>query len=138
MKQVELFYENNINIMKNKYEAVEDVKISKGTFINGIFGELDNFDFTVDNGFISTDFTSEPRPNKICNSVGMWNIQEDMLLRKYINQYSGFTISYSIGRGPDSKTITRLVPFHKFDEVTVEMHQLQIENRQLCLAYQQD
>lgn len=122
ISQVELFYQNNDDVVKNKYKIGEDVKLSKGTFIHGIFGELENFDFTINNGFISTDFTSEPRPNKICNSVGMWNIQEDMLLKDYINQYSGFTISYSIGRGPESKTISKLIPYHKFDELTEEIN----------------
>ena len=41
-----------------------------------------------------------------------------MLLKDYINQYSGFTITYSIGRGPGSKTVSKLIPYHKFDEVT--------------------
>jgi len=122
INQVELFYSNEEDITKNKYNVGDDVKLSKGTFIHGIFGELDNFDFTINNGFISTDFTSEPRSNKICNSVGMWNIQEDMLLRDYINQYSGFTISYSIGRGPESKTISKLIPYHKFDEITEKIN----------------
>ena len=118
LHQVELFYQNNKNIEKTKYSVGDDVKLTKGTFIHGIFGELDNFDFTVDNGFIAVDFTEEPRKNKICNSVGIWNIKEDMLLKDYINQYSGFTISYSIGRGPESKTVSKLIPYHKFDEVT--------------------
>lgn len=122
LNQIELFYDNNVNIIKSKYNVGEDVKLLKGTFIHGIFGELDNFDFTVSNGFISVDFTAESRPNKICNSVGMWNIKEDMLLKEYINQYSGFTISYCIGRGPEAKTISKLVPYHKFDEVTEEIN----------------
>lgn len=122
INQVELFYSDKEEIIKNKYNVGDDVKLSKGTFIHGIFGELDNFDFTINNGFISTDFTSEPRSNKICNSVGMWNIQEDMLLKDYINQYSGFTISYSIGRGPESKTISKLIPYHRFDEVTEKIN----------------
>ena len=118
INQIQLFYDNNQHIEKNKYSINDDVKLSKGTFIHGIFGGLENFDFTINNGFISTDFTQEPRPNKICNSVGMWNIKEDILLKDYIYQYSGFTISYSIGRGPSSKTVSRLVPYHKFDELT--------------------
>lgn len=122
INQVELFYSNEEDITKNKYNVGDDVKLSKGTFIHGIFGELENFDFTINNGFISTDFTSEPRSNKICNSVGMWNIQEDMLLRDYINLYSGFTISYSIGRGPESKTISKLIPYHSFDEITEKIN----------------
>ena len=102
-KQVELFYSDNQEIVKTKYNIGDYVKLSKGTFIHGIFGELENFDFTINNGFIAVDFTDEPRENKICNSVGMWNIQEDILLKDYINEYSGFTITYSIGRGPDAK-----------------------------------
>ncbi len=122
LRQIDLFYDSSQKIIKNRYSINEDVKLKKGTFIHGIFGEIDNFDFTIENGFVSTDFTSKPRPNKICNSVGMWNIQNDMLLKEYINQYSGFTISYSIGRGPDSKTISKLVPYHKFDEITEEIN----------------
>lgn len=122
IKQIDLFYNDEIEIVKNKYNIGEEVKLSKGTFIHGIFGELENFDFTVENGFISTDFTTELRDNKICNSVGMWNIKDDMALKEYINQYSGFTISYSIGRGPESKTISELVPYHKFDEVTEKIN----------------
>lgn len=116
-KQIELFYEDH-NVDKNKYSVGEDVFLKKGTFMHGIFGELDNFDYTIRNGFISTDFTEEARANKICNSVGFWNIQEDILLKDYINDYSGFTITYTIGRGPEAKQVSELIPYHKFDEVT--------------------
>ena len=122
LKQIELFYDVDNQVTKNRYNIGDDVKLKNGTFIHGIFGELENFDFTIENGFISTDFTSEARPNKINNSVGMWNIQDDMMLKEYINQYSGFTISYSIGRGPGSKTISKLIPYHKFDEITEEIN----------------
>ena len=52
----------------------------------------------------------------------MWVINKKMSLREYIELYSGFTISYSIGRGPGSKTETKLIPYHKFDEVTEEIN----------------
>lgn len=122
INQLDLFYEENKDIIKNKYQIGDDVKLSKGTFIHGIFGGLDNFDFTLENGFISTDFTSEPRANKICNSVGMWNIKEDILLKDYINLYSGFTITYSIGRGPEALLKSELIPYHKFDEFTERLN----------------
>ena len=122
LNHIELFYDDKEIINKTKYSLGDDVKLKKGTFIHGIFGELDNFDFTIENGFISTDFTEEVRSNKICNSVGMWNINEDIMLKDYINQYSGFTISYSIGRGPNAKSFSKLVPYHKFDEVTEEIN----------------
>ncbi len=122
INQVDIFYDNSQRVNKTKYDVGDDVYLKKGTFIHGIFGNLENFDFTINNGFISTDFTDKPRPNKICNSVGMWNIKEDIYLKDYINLYSGFTISYSIGRGPDSKIISELIPFHKFDEITEKIN----------------
>ncbi len=118
LNQIELFYKDNKEIKKNKYKTGDYVKLSKGTLIHGIFGELENFDYVIENGFISTDFTDEQRNNKICNSVGFWNIKEDMLLKDYINLYSGFTITYTIGRGPDSKLVSDLISYHKFDEYT--------------------
>ena len=121
-EQVELFYKDNNDIIKNKYNVGDDVYLKKGTFIHGIFCVLDNFDFTLENGFVSTDFTSEPRANKICNSVGMWNIKEDILLKDYINLYSGFTVTYSIGRGPEAVLKSELIPYHKFDEFTERLN----------------
>lgn len=122
LNQINLFYDDTKNIEKNKYSVGMEVKLKKCTFIHGIFGELENFDFTIKNGFISTDFTYEARSNKINNSIGMWNIQEDMLLKEYVYQYSGFTISYSIGRGSGSKTVSKLVPYHEFDKITEEIN----------------
>ena len=122
INHVELFYSDTEDIIKTKYNIGDEVKLKKGTFIHGIVGGLENFDFTIENGFIAVDFTEESRKNKICNSVGMWNIQEDILLKDYINLYSGFTITYNIGRGPESKQVTELIPYHKFDEVTEKIN----------------
>jgi hypothetical protein len=121
LKQIEMFYKET-NVEKTKYKTNDDVLLKKGTFLHGIFGGLENFDFTIENGFISTDFTEMPRANKITNSVGMWNIQKDMTLKEYIELYSGFTITYSIGRGPEAKTKSELIPYHKFDEVTEKIN----------------
>ena len=125
LKQVNLFYQENKNILTNKYSIGDKVKLTKGTFLHGIFGELENFDYTIENGFISTDFTDESRANKICNSVGMWNIQKDCLLKDYINDYSGFTITYTIGRWPGSKEVSKLIPYHQFDEFTENINNVE-------------
>ena len=60
LQQIDLFYDDTQKIEKTKYNVGDDVKLKKGTFIHGIFGELDNFDFTINNGFIATDFTDVP------------------------------------------------------------------------------
>ena len=115
LNNIELFYKNE-KIEKNKYQVGEEVKLKKGTYMHGISGLLDNFDWIVENGFISNDFTEENIHNKIRHSIGMWVIQKDCLLQDYIKEYSGFTITYTIGRGPGSKEVTKLIPYHKFDE----------------------
>ena len=123
-KSVELFYRNSINIKKNKYNIGEDVSLKKGTFLHGLREGFNGFDWIVDSGFISTDFSEETEKglNKIKNSVGVWNIKEDMLLKDYINEYSGFTITYTLGRGPEAKKVSELISYHKFDEVTEELN----------------
>ncbi len=120
--QINLFYDDKQEIEKNKYNVNDNIKLKQGAFLHGIPGELENFDFTIEHGFISTDFTVNKNINKIKNSVGFWNIQSDTLLADYINEYSGFTISYLIGRGPEAMTINKLVPFHKFDEITEQLN----------------
>ena len=117
LEQIELFYKD-VMIYKNKYNIGDDVFLKKGTFIHGIPGMLDNFDWVVNNGFIGNDFTQNGIRNKIRNSIGMWNIQDDCFLKDYVINYSGFTITYTIGRGPGSKEVTELIPYHKFDEYT--------------------
>lgn len=117
LNSIELFYKKE-KIKKHKYNVGEEVKLKKGTYMHGIPGLLDNFDWIVENGFISNDFTEENIHNKIRHSIGMWVIQKDCLLQEYIKNYSGFTITYTIGRGPESKEVTKLIPYHKFDEET--------------------
>ena len=129
LNQIDMFYKEE-SIPKNKYSVGESVLLKKGTFLHGILGGIDDFDYTVSHGFVSTNFTSSARANKIFNSVGFWNIREDMNLSDYINLYSGFTLSYSIGRGPEASVETILVPYHKFDEVTEE-----INNREDVWSY---
>jgi hypothetical protein len=119
LNNIELFYDDTQIINKNKYGIGCEVKLAKGTYIHGIPGMLENFDWIIENGFLAVDFTGAGEgKNKIKNSIGMWNIQQDCTLREYIIKYSGITITYTIGRGPWSEEISELVPYHKFDEYT--------------------
>ena len=122
LNQIELFFKDDVVIDKTKYSVGDDVLLKKGTFIHGIFSGKEIFDYTVTNGFIAIEFSENSRENKIKNSVGMWNIKEDILLKDYIYNYSGFTITYTLGRGPEAKRVSKLVPYHKFDEVTEKIN----------------
>lgn len=116
LNNIELFFKDE-KINKHKYKVGEEVKLSKGTYMHGIPGLLDNFDWVMKNGLVAVDFTGNSEgKNKIKNSIGMWNIKEDMLLKDYIINYSGVTVTYTIGRGPGSKEVSKLIPYHKFDE----------------------
>ena len=121
LNQIDLFYKE-VDITKNKYNTGEDVFLKKGTHIHGIPGLKDNFDWIVKNGFIGNDFTNQSVTNKIKSSIGMWNIKKDCYLKDYINEYSGFTITYTIGRGPGSTEVSELIPYHKFDEYTEKIN----------------
>lgn len=116
LNNIELFFKDE-KINKHKYKVGEEVKLSKGTYMHGIPGLLDSFDWVMKNGLVAVDFTGNSKgKNKIKNSIGMWNIKEDMLLKDYIINYSGVTVTYTIGRGPGSKEVSKLIPYHKFDE----------------------
>ena len=116
LNNIELFFKDE-KINKHKYKVGEEVKLSKGTYMHGIPGLLDSFDWIMENGLVAVDFTGNSEgKNKIKNSIGMWNIKEDMLLKDYIINYSGVTVTYTIGRGPGSKEVTKLIPYHMFDE----------------------
>jgi hypothetical protein len=117
LKQIELFFKED-KIEKTKYQIGDEVYLKKGTHIHGIPGLKDNFDWIIQNGFIGNDFTNQSVTNKIKSSIGMWDIQKDCYLKDYINEYSGFTITYTIGRGPGSTEVSELIPYHKFDEYT--------------------
>lgn len=43
-------------------------------------------------------------------------------MKDYISKYSGFTITYTIGRGPGAKEISELIPYHKFDDYTEKIN----------------
>lgn len=118
LNNIELFFKDE-KINKHKYKVGQEVKLSKGTYMHGIPGLLDSFNWIMENGFVAVDFTGNSEgKNKIKNSIGMWNIKEDVLLKDYIINYSGVTVTYTIGRGPGSKEVTKLIPYHKFDEET--------------------
>lgn len=99
LNNIEAFYDETKIEHNKKYKVDDDVKLIKGTYLHGIPGLLDNFDWVVDNGFIANEFTTNDQPNKIKASIGMWNIKEDIFLKDYVINYSGFTITYNIGRG---------------------------------------
>ena len=57
LNNIELFYDDTGVDTKNKYSLGEEVFLKKETFMHGIREGFGEFDWIVDNGFISTDFS---------------------------------------------------------------------------------
>ena len=129
LKNVELYFQdNNIVIRKNKYKIGDDVFLKKGTFIHGLGGSPDSyksfkiFDYVCKYGFIGGDFNNRPTI-KIYNSVGMWNIKDDMFLKDYIKSYSGGTLKYRVGnREKGLKDFYELVPHNQIEKRLIELN----------------
>lgn len=119
LEQIEDFYKEDVIIKKNKYKLGEDVKLEKGMFLHGLGGNPDAFDWICENGFIGNDFSGRSK-NKIFNSIGMWNIKNDCLLKDYIYFYSGAVIKYDIGRGPGAIRKYDIAPFGKVEEYLIK------------------
>lgn len=115
LNQIELYYDVGEIKHPKKYNIDDDVKLTKGTFMHGIWGGLENFDWTVQNGFIASEFSGIKKAKKFFNNVGMWNIKKDCLLKDYIKLYSGVTLETTIGRGPGSKKEYKLIGYHEFE-----------------------
>lgn len=119
--QIENYYliKNNLKIKKHNYKIGDDVILKKGTFMRGEGALLDlteeRLKFISENGFVSPDITKEYNKNqKTPLTIPVWNIQEDILLKDYINTYSGGTIKvYSLS---SKQFYTKLVPYNKIDE----------------------
>lgn len=116
LNQIELYYDNGDIEHQKKYKIGDSVKLTKGTFIHGIWGGVENFDWTAQNGFIASEFSGIKKAKKFFNNVGMWNIRNECLLGEYIKLYSGVTLETTIGRGPGSKKEYKLIGYHEFED----------------------
>lgn len=106
--------EDNFELPKHQYQIKDDVLLKKGTFIHGVRQGYENLDSIIENGFLSSNiqnFNAKAQKTPYC--ISMWNIKEDILLKDYINLYSGMTIKYTDFN--DNPT-TKLVPYNKLDE----------------------
>lgn len=106
--------EDNFELPKHQYHVKDDVLLKKGTFIHGVRRGYENLDSIVENGFLSSNIQNfNVKAQKTPYCVSMWNIKEDILLKDYINLYSGMTIKYT---DFNDNPITKLVPYNKIDE----------------------
>ena len=120
-KQMENYYliKNNLKQEKHNYKLNDNVILSKGTFMRGEGALVDlteeRLKFISENGFVSPDITKKYNKNqKTPLTIPVWNIQKDILLKDYIDLYSGGTIKiYSLST---KEHYTKLIPYKEIDE----------------------
>ena len=106
--------EDNFELPKHAYQVGDDVLLKKGTFMHGTRKGYEGIDLIIENGFLSSniqEFNVKAQKTPYC--ISMWNIQKDILLKDYINLYSGMTIRYT---DFNDNPMTKLVPYNKLDE----------------------
>lgn len=116
IKQIENFKDAEINfkLPPHSYHVGDYVLLKKGTFMHGTRKGYNGIDLIINNGFLSSNIQQyNARAQKTPYCVSMWNIQNDILLKDYINLYSGMTIRYT---DFNDKSNTKLVPYSKLDE----------------------
>lgn len=126
-EQVDNYLElKDLKIERPNYKIGDLVRLKKGMFMRGegAIAELsdDKLEFISNNGFLSPDITLNYNPNQktpLC--IPVWNIQNDILLKDYIELYSGCTLR--VGRkNEDNKTF--LVPYRHLDDTIEQLRNL--------------
>lgn len=126
-EQVDNYLElKDLKIERPNYKIGDLVKLKKGMFMRGegALAELsdDKLEFISNNGFLSPDITLNYNPNQktpLC--IPVWNIQNDMLLKDYIELYSGCTLR--VGRKNENNK-TFLVPYKHLDDAIEQLRNL--------------
>lgn len=125
--QINNYYnaKNNYKPNQHNYKVGDMVKLKKHQFMRGegALNELneDKLKFISENGFISPDFLDDFNlKKKTPLTVPVWNIQKDMLLKDYINLYSGTTFLYTV-RSENYTKYTSLVPYKQLENKIEEL-----------------
>lgn len=125
--QINNYYnaKNNYKPNQHNYKVGDMVKLKKHQFMRGegALNELneDKLKFISANGFISPDFLDDFNlKKKTPLTVPVWNIQKDMLLKDYINLYSGTTFLYTV-KSENYKKYTSLVPYKQLENKIEEL-----------------
>lgn len=116
LQQIKYFEdaEKNYKLPINKYNVNDMVMLKKGTFLHGTRIDPKNVDVIIENGFLSNSvFNKGVGAQKTPYCVSMWNIQNDILLKDYVNLYSGMTIKYKY---ISDEIKTKLVPYDSLDK----------------------
>ncbi len=118
--QIERYYMAKKYVLpKNKYKIGDSVKLKKGTLLHGTYKNIDGLRAIAEAGLLASWFINE-RITYFPSSVCIWDLNEDYLLKEYINFYSGGTINYSgtLENGEYTSNFKiSVIPYNKMNKV---------------------
>lgn len=135
INQIEEYYKiKEFAVPKHKYNVGDDVLLLKGTLLHGTYKNIEGLKSIAKEELMSNYFV-DGRSSKYLGSIGVWNLKDDILLKDYINLYSGGTIMYCgvYKEGVNTQTNkTDIIPYDKMKEINnitsnVECHMWVIE-----------
>lgn len=120
-EQINNYYlvKEKVKLKKHNYKIGDDVVLDKGMLMRGegAIAQMsdDKLRFIAEHGFITPDLTRKYNKNqKTPFTIPVWNIQKNILLKDYINLYSGATIRIYSLTSKESKT--ELIPYKQIDK----------------------
>ena len=108
--QIERFFMLDKYNIRNKYCIGDDVFLKKGTLLHGTYKNIDGLKNIVRSGLITGNLLGG-RISKYPFTVSVWNLQQDWLLKDYIDYYSGGTIRYNNHLNGEKET--EIIPHSK-------------------------
>ena len=119
IRQINRYYDaiqHDIEI--NRYKKGDMVKLEKGTLLHGTYKNIEGLAKIVEEGLIASWFI-DGRLSKYPSSIGVWNIKKDIMLKDYVNYYSGGTVRYY--NQVDDKKETEVIPYDKMNSFIDEI-----------------
>lgn len=120
LEQIDNYYDSKkYKTDKSKYNIGDDVVLEKGTLLHGTFKNIDGLKEILKDGLISSWFI-DGRLSKYPSSVGVWNLNQNYLLKDYINFYSGGTVMYAgvFENGVDTHTNkSKVIPYTEMPKI---------------------
>ena len=120
IKQINNFYYvlENYRPRKHKYKIWDLVKLKKWTLLHWTWKNIEWVEYVAENWLVTWQFRNFWRDGKYLYTIGVWYLKGDVLLKDYINFYSGWCITYFFWSKKDKpwSIHKRVIPFDEMSD----------------------
>lgn len=91
IKQINDYFElaESNYVVENKYQINDKVFLNKNHLLHGIGKHVDVINNFANRGIVSQDYFDDVSNHAFCYETAFWNVEEDISLKEYIENYSG-------------------------------------------------